>query len=189
VTTYTYTYNPPTQTATVTNYQDTQAGTTNPQWKKTTLDGFGRVIQVDSGHDAVSDANTVSRVVTQYAPCACSPLLKVSAVSQPYSPTSGSAVWTTYTYDGSGRTIYVTAPDGQSTTGTGYAGNSTTVTDPAGAWKTSTRDAFGNLTLVTEPDPAGGANWTTSRLVHQRWVYRCWRQSSPSRKLRPGSNR
>ena len=71
-------------------------------------------------------------------------------------------VWTTYTYDGSGRTLTATAPDGASTTTTGYAGNSTTVTDAAGKWKTSTRDAFGNLTLVTEPNPAGGANWTTS---------------------------
>jgi hypothetical protein len=69
-TTYTYSYSPlPTQVATV-----------NGRWKKTTLDGFGRVIQVDTGHGTVSDANTISRVVTQYAPCACSPLLKVSAV-------------------------------------------------------------------------------------------------------------
>jgi len=162
VTTYTYTYSPPTQTATVTNYTNWKTGTSNPQWKTTTLDGFGRVIQVDSGHDSVSLANTVSRVVTQYAPCACSPLLKVWRVSQPYNPNSGSPVWTTYTYDGSGRTLTVTAPDGASTTTTSYAGNSTTVTDAAGKWKTKTVDAFGNLTLVTEPNPAGGANWTTS---------------------------
>ena len=155
VTTYTYTYNPPTQTATMNN-----------KWRTTTLDGFGRTIQVDSGHDSVSLANTVSRVATLYAPCACSPLLKVWAVTTPYNPNpnSGSPGWTTYTYDGSGRTIAVTliATEGASTTTTSYAGNSTTVTDPAGKWKTSTVDAFGNLTLVTEPNPAGGANWTTS---------------------------
>ena len=58
-------------------------------------------------------------------------------------------VWTTYTYDGSGRTLTVTAPDGASTTATSYAGNNTTATDAAGKWKTSTRDAFGNLTEVT----------------------------------------
>ena len=51
ITAYTYSYSPPTQTATV-----------NGRWKKTTLDGFGRTIQVDSGHDDVTDANTVSRV-------------------------------------------------------------------------------------------------------------------------------
>ena len=35
--------------------------TLDGRWKKTTLDGFGRTIQVDSGHGTVSDANTVSR--------------------------------------------------------------------------------------------------------------------------------
>ena len=117
---------------------------------------------MDSGHDDVTDANTVSRALTQYAPCACSPLLKVWRVSQPFNPNTGSPVWTTYTYDGSGRAIAVTAPDGASTTQTSYSGNTTTVTDAAGKWKTSTVDAFGNLTLVTEPNPAGGSNWTTS---------------------------
>ena len=132
------------------------------RWKVTTLDRFGRAIQVDSGSGAVSLANTVSRVQTQYAPCACSPLLKLWRTSLPYNPNSGSPVWTTYTYDASGRTIAVTAPDGNSTTNYTYAGNSTTVTDPAGKWKTQTKDSFGNLTLVTEPNPAGGANFTTS---------------------------
>ena len=149
--TYSYSYSPPTQTATV-----------NGRWKQTTLDGFGRVIEVDTGHDGVTLANTVSRALTQYAPCACSPLLKVWRVSQPFNPNTGSPVWTTYTYDGSGRTIAVTAPDGASTTQTSYSGNNTTVTDAAGRWKTSTVDAFGNLTQVTEPNPAGGSNWTTS---------------------------
>ena len=150
-TTYSYAYSPPTQTATV-----------NGRWKQTTLDGFGRVIEVDTGHDSVTLTNTVSRALTQYAPCACSPLLKVWRVSQPFNPNTGSPVWTTYTYDGSGRTTAVTAPDGASTTQTSYSGNNTTVTDAAGKWKTSTVDAFGNLTLVTEPNPAGGSNWTTS---------------------------
>jgi YD repeat-containing protein len=65
--------------------------------------------------------------------------------------------------DASGRTLTVTAPDGASTTQYAYQGNQTTVTDPAGSpagkWKTNTTDAFGNLVSVTEPNPAGGANW------------------------------
>jgi YD repeat-containing protein len=44
----------------------------------------------------------------------------------------------------------------RSTTSYTYQGNSTTVTDPAGKWKTSTVDAYGNVFVVTEPNPAGG---------------------------------
>ena len=35
------------------------------------------------------------------------------------------------------------------------------MTDPAGKWKTYANDAFGNLTLVTEPRPGGGTNYPT----------------------------
>ena len=70
-------------------------------------------------------------------------------------------VWTEHVYDASGRTLSVTAPDGSVTTYS-YQGNTTTITDPAGKWKAFTTDAFGNLVLVTEPNPAGGANLTTS---------------------------
>jgi YD repeat-containing protein len=79
----------------------------------------------------------------------------MSAVSQPYAP-GATVYWTTYTYDGSGRTLAVTAPDGNSTTTYTYQGNSTMVADPAGKWKTSTVDAYGNAIQVTEPNPAGG---------------------------------
>jgi YD repeat-containing protein len=70
-TTYTYSYNPNVQTATLTDAQGTR-------WTKTTYDGFGRTISVVKGHDNV----TASEVDTQYAPCACSPLGKMSQVSQ-----------------------------------------------------------------------------------------------------------
>ena len=145
VTNYTYTYNPNVQTATLGN-----------RWKKTTMDGFGRVTKAETGHDGV----TVSVVDTQYAPCACSPLGKLWRVSQPHDP-AAPVYWTTYTYDGSGRTLTATAPDG-SITRYSYQGNQTTVTDPAGKWKTFSNDAMGNLVTVTEPNPGGGANLTTS---------------------------
>jgi YD repeat-containing protein len=152
VTTYTYTYyNPVTNSG-----ANTQTATVDGRWQTTTLDGFGRTIQVQKGNGST----VVSTVQTQYAPCACSPLGKVSAVSQPYAP-NATVYWTTYTYDGSGRTLTVTAPDGASATSYIYTGNSTKVTDPAGSWKTSTVDAYGNLILVTEPNPAGGTFATT----------------------------
>jgi YD repeat-containing protein len=84
----------------------------------------------DLGHGTVD---------TQYAPCACSPLGKVSRVSQPYAP-GQSPVRTVYTSDGSGRTLTVTAPDGISATRYSYQGNQTTVTDPAGNSKTFMTD-------------------------------------------------
>ena len=45
-----------------------------------------------------------------------------------------------------------------------YAGNQTTVTDPAGKWKTFANDVEGNLVTVTEPDPSNtpGGTLTTS---------------------------
>jgi len=48
-----------------------------------TTDGFGRTIRTEAG----ADANTILSIVdTRYAPCACSPLGKMSAVSQPCAP-------------------------------------------------------------------------------------------------------
>ena len=95
-TTYTYTYSAG---------ASTQTATVDGRWQTTTLDGFGRTIQVQKGNGST----IVSTVQTQYAPCACSPLGKVSAVSQPYAP-NAPVYWTTYTYDGSGRVLTVTAP-------------------------------------------------------------------------------
>ncbi len=79
-------------------------------------------------------------------------------VSMPYGG-GETEVWTTYTYDGSGRQLTSTVPDGSVTT-IAYAGNSVTTTDPAGIWKKNVMDAFGNLTAVYEPDPATGSATT-----------------------------
>ncbi len=67
-------------------------------------------------------------------------------------------------YRGLGRTVSVLQPDGASTTKYAYSGNQTTVTDPAGNWKTFTKDVLGNLTTVQEPDPLNrpGGTLTTS---------------------------
>ncbi len=100
----------------------------NNRFKQATLDGFGRTTSLAFGHNGTT---VVSTVDTVYGPCACSPLGKLSQVSQPYAP-GDAKVWTTYTCDGSGRTVTTTAPDGSVTHYT-YQGNVTTITDPAGA--------------------------------------------------------
>jgi len=102
------------------------------RWTKTTLDGFGRTISVVKGHDNV----TISEVDTQYAPCACSPLGKMSRASQPYVP-GAMPVWTAYTYDGAHHVLSRTDEKGQ---GTGYS-----------------YDAYGRLTAAAHY-PQGFAN-------------------------------
>jgi RHS repeat-associated protein len=141
-------------------YNDTAAphsvvATTNGHWVKTILDGFGRTVSTQTGNGTT----VVSEVDTTYIGASCEPLGKMGARSQPYVP--GATVYnTTYTYDGLSRTLTKVAADGSSTTTYSYAGNTTTVTDAAGKTKTFTRDAFGNLTQVQEPNPGSGPQAT-----------------------------
>ncbi len=72
--------------------------TTGTRIVKTTLDGLGRTIKVETG-----DSNgTKSVVETQYDSCACSPLGKVKQVSRPYKP-GDPVYWTVYGYDALGQ--------------------------------------------------------------------------------------
>ena len=99
-----------------------------------------------------------------YAPCACSPLGKIQAVSQPYAP-GAAEYWTTYTYDGIGRTLTATLPDGASTTTYWYMGWASQVTDPAAGavnWKSFETDVSGNLIAEWEPDPLTGSFTSTT---------------------------
>jgi YD repeat-containing protein len=110
---------------------------------------------------------TVSQVDTVYVSCGCSPIGKMGQQSAPHTPT-GAVYWTTYTYDGLGRTTQKELPDG-SITHYSYAGNTVTVNDPASKTKTFTIDALGNLTQVQEPDPTLGTvstNYTYDILNH-----------------------
>ena len=134
---------------------------------RTTLDGLGRAIRVERGPDSLHIQSVVDTV---YAPCACSPLGKVQKVSMPYQPGAATINWTVYRYDGIGRTVSVTQPDGASTTTYVYSGNQTTVTDPAGKWKTFTTDVQGNLTTVTEPDPSSATGGTLTTSYTYDWM-------------------
>ena len=73
ITVYSYAYAPNTQTATI---NTTVNNNTTTQWRRTTFDGFGRTIKVETGHDGT----TYNTVDTVYGACGCSPLGKVMRV-------------------------------------------------------------------------------------------------------------
>jgi RHS repeat-associated protein len=143
----------------------------------TTVDGFGRPVLVQRGHSTSPDSTT-SYSATVYAPCACSPLGKQSQASQPY-PSGSPSAWTTWSYDGLGRTVSVQQPDGASTTHYAYSGNQTTVTDPAGKWKQFTKDVLGNFTTVVEPDPANQPGGTLTTSYTYDWMGHVTQVSMP----------
>ena len=147
---------------TTTTYADTASppystSTVNGRWTTTYLDGLGRPLSDQTGNSS----GTLSVAESVYGSCGCSAAGKLIQQAVPHVP-GGTVSYTTYTYDGIGRTLSVLKPDGASTTSYLYQGNTVTVTDPAGKWKTFTMDAFGNLVTVNEPNPAGGANYVTT---------------------------
>ena len=149
---------------TTTTYNDTASPPTvqtnvNGRWTRTTMDGLGRTVKVETGYSTT----TVSVAETEYDSCGCSPTGKMKRTALPHDP-GAMQVWTTYTYDGIGRTLTksTVGTDTTSTTNYLYQGNTVTVTDAVGNWKKYTMDALGQLTQVNEPNPAGGLDYVTT---------------------------
>ena len=92
-------------------------GDGNGRWTKTTLDGLGRTIKVETGYAAI----TKSIAETEYDSCACSPTGKLKRSTMPYAP-GGTKWWKTNTYDALGRTVSLQEAD-----------HASKVTDPARA--------------------------------------------------------
>ena len=87
--------------------------------------------------------------------------------SNPYRPQSESTVWTTTAFDGLGRVISVTTPDGAFAS-TSYSGNTATVTDQAGKKRKSVSDGLGRLVEVYEdPEVPGGPSELNYLTVYQ----------------------
>lgn len=81
--------------------------------------------------------------------------------SNPYRPSSETAVWTTTTYDDLSRVIQVMTPD-NAKVNTSYSGNKVTAKDQALKDRESTTDAFGRLVQVIEDPGTGGLNYQTA---------------------------
>jgi RHS repeat-associated protein len=115
------------------------AATPNPtEISSITLDGYGRVSRTIGSNSATTDSTYDSSG-------------RLYTVSNPYftksDPTYGV---TTYLYDGLGRMVLQTHPDGF-TQQWSYSGSTTTFTDEASHSWSRTTDALGRLTNVVEP--------------------------------------
>jgi RHS repeat-associated protein len=106
------------------------------------LDGMGHTVHTQS----ISDPAGADVVDTVY-----NGLGQVYTVSNPYRNTSNGL--TTYAYDGLGRTISQTNPDGSSQQWS-YSGNTVISTDENGNQWQRTSDALGRLINVLEPNGA-----------------------------------
>ena len=121
---------------------------------ETIYDGFGR----ESESRQYESADVYISTSKSY-----DALGRLASVTNPSRMTNGQSdglgYATAISYDALNRPISVKTADGSTST-TSYAGNQTTVTDPAGKKRQYTYDALGRLTKVVE-DPSG-LNYTTS---------------------------
>jgi RHS repeat-associated protein len=113
----------------------------------TIVDGYGRVTQ--------SEQSGVATTTTYDAQG------RVYSVTNPQltsrSSTDGATV---YGYDELGRVNSVKLPNGYSTT-LSYSQNTVTATDPLGHSRMASKDAFGDLMSLTEPDSSNTLDWTS----------------------------
>ena len=128
----------------------------NLRWTRTVFDGFGRPLEVTTGHQVNSTETPVSKVKTEYTPCACSSIGKVLRVAMPYAANASPLHWTTYTYDAMGRTLRVTPPGNAGFTSYEYGGTTVKTIDPKGKWKKFENDALGNRIRVRQSRTGGG---------------------------------
>jgi RHS repeat-associated protein len=113
------------------------------------FDGLGRTAQTQ-----LNSAPLITTVTTYDGDG------RVSTVSNPYFTTSDPTYGiTSYQYDGLGRTLSVTEPDGSSPSNV-YSGSCVTATDEQGKNRQSCTDGLGRLTTVVE-NPGGLGYQTT----------------------------
>jgi len=60
--------------------------TVNGRWTRSSYDGLGRTLRVETGTGTGGSATVLSIVDTEYVACGCTPMGKVGRVSRPYAP-------------------------------------------------------------------------------------------------------
>ena len=136
---------------------------------QTILDGFGRPIRTYTGNGSACGSGTfLTQTEMNYAPCGCSPLGKLTSQSVPHAYGTTANAWTIYGYDGIGRTYvkYTAGPDAGNYTAYNYFNGWVQVNDAGGSFKYYFTDGFGNLVVVTEPDPGGATVYSYDPLGH-----------------------
>ncbi len=135
--------------------QTTKINGTQTRTTKTIYDSLARVSQQQLQNDPDNAGNPDFTDTTYDADG------RLKSVSNPYRSGSDSTYGiTSYLYDGLGRVINTTEPDG-SVVGTSYSANQTTVTDEAGKQRKTQVDGLGRLTAVWEAPNTSGYNFET----------------------------
>jgi YD repeat-containing protein len=117
------------------------------------FDGLGRPSETDQYESGTAYIATTT---------AYDALGRVHTTTNPSRPGDGLNYATTYGYDPLGRTTTVTTAD-NSVTYTSYAGNQTTVTDPAGIKRQITSDGLGRMTgVIEDPGSSPHRNYSTT---------------------------
>lgn len=137
----------------ITTTTDRDSNNDNVLVSKVYYDKFGRTTetkQYEGGSNYIA-------VQTDYDPQG-----RAYKTSNPFRPTSESAIWTIREYDYLGRVTEVATPDGAAVT-TSYSGNSVTVSDQMNKQRKSVTDALGRLRQIYEaPNDTTNFNFLTS---------------------------
>ncbi len=150
-TAYVYTDTPGSVSVKKTSYLDSATGVD----AYTYFDGLGRPVQTRTEAETAGQFNAADTVYDARGLTQKQSLPYASSGSAKTAPTGASELYTTFTYDATGRPL--TAVNSIGTTTSAYDDWKTTVTDARGNTTSRTQDAYGNLSYVTEP---GGGTTT-----------------------------